>query len=51
MIKGKPTEHELSQLIRISLQTAKHKAVLGVAAAAVATLLKLSEHPRTESAG
>lgn len=51
MIKGKPTEHKLSQLIRISLQTAIHKAVLGVAAAAGASLLKLSEHPRTESAG
>ena len=47
----KPTEHEPSQLIRISLQTAIHKTVLGVAAAAVATPVKLSEHLRIESAG
>lgn len=51
MIKGKPTEHEPSQLIRTSLQTAIHKTVLGVAAVAVATPVKLSEHPRIESAG
>ena len=51
MIKGKPTEHEPSQLIRISLQTAIHNTVLGVAAAAVATPVKLGEHLRIESAG